>query len=376
MNNEFITVLELSRILKQKIESIYELKNINVKGEISNLTFSKSGHIYFSLKDNESVISCAIWKSNSAMFKALKPKEGDEIIASGKIGFYHPQNKITFTVSNVILEGKGGWQVLYDEKMQAYEKRGYFDLNNKKPIPKFAKNIGVITAETGDAIKDIIRNIHNRRKGINIFLFPCMVQGENASTEISKRIQEANQFSPKLDIILVGRGGGSYEDLWAFNEDNVVEAVFASKIPIISCVGHENDNTIIDSVADLRASTPTGAAIAATELTDDNLIMILNNLHGSLANDLVRIVDFEKHELLNQIDELNSELENKVNQYKEELNLFNSKLELLNPKEPLKRGYAIVMNLKNEIIDSVEKVYNEKEIKLVFEDGEAIIKVG
>ncbi|AHI52908.1 exodeoxyribonuclease VII large subunit [Spiroplasma culicicola] len=411
MDAVILSISDLSDNLKYHLESSNAFKNINIKGEISNLTYNKSGHIYFSLKDADSKVDCAIWKSNAQKFTDLNPSEGTEIIATGTISFYKPSGKITFTVVDVKIDGIGALAELYTKRFKEYEAKGWFAQEFKKSIKKIPLNIGIITAATGDAVRDLITTMKRRFPIVNIFLFPTLVQGDGAAKDISKKIKQANDFSPQLDTLIVGRGGGSYEDLWAFNEIEVIEAIKNSDIPIISGVGHEPDITLTDHVADLRASTPTAAGEAATP--DVNvLINSLNSTHQNFANILLtkinniktnfnnittnlhtavkNKIDKEQNNLNSTIESFRSSFTNKIRNIK--INLINfqdyfakslkTKLEiikqelekqvelinLLDPTRPLLKGFALIMQDK-KTLKSVNDIDSSKPMSAKLIDG-------
>ncbi|WP_026389796.1 exodeoxyribonuclease VII large subunit [[Acholeplasma] multilocale] len=292
---QILTVQELNQILKTGLEQNEYLKNLYVTGEISNLTFNKSGHVYFSIKDESSSVNCMIWKDKAQSLIKLNPKEGMKITCLGRITYYIPTGRVSFEVRDVKIEGKGELQQLFDNRKTELQEAGWFDQSIKKPIPKFPTNIGIVTADTGVAVHDLITTIKRRMPSINIFLFPSQVQGEQAQFDIAKKIIQANNFSTPLDILIVGRGGGSYEDLWSFNEMPVLKAIKDSVIPVISAVGHEPDVTLADYVADLRAATPT----AAGEIASPSMDELKNELSYNYKNMKMNIANIYKRNAIN-----------------------------------------------------------------------------
>ena len=253
---------EVADILENVLSNTYDLKSIYIEGEISNVVYQKSGHLYFSLKDDDSIIKCAVF---SYRYKNIPDNlvEGTKVEVLASVSYYKPYGTITFTVEKLKKADKLGQ--LYKQlelRREEYRKKGYFNDEIKQNIPYLVKRVGVVTAPTGAAIQDIIKTIHNRDKYVDIFLYPVKVQGEGAKEEISEAIKYFNENNDKynLDALIVGRGGGSIEDLWAFNEVEVIEAIYNSKIFVVSAVGHESDTLLSDYVADLRASTPTQPA--------------------------------------------------------------------------------------------------------------------
>ena len=266
---QYLSVTALTKYIKYKLEGDTHLKQIYLKGEISNLTKHSRGHYYFSLKDENAQIK-AIMFSSATKSLAFDPKDGDKVLAYGAISVYEPSGSYSIQIYQMEPDGIGALYLAYEKLKEELEEKGYFSQTRKKPIPKYPKAIGVITSPTGAAIRDIIHTIERRYPLTKLILYPALVQGDTAKESIRDQINKANQDS-LVDVLIVGRGGGSIEDLWAFNERVVAEAIYASKIPIISAVGHETDFTISDFVSDLRAPTPTAAAELATP--DKNTLM-------------------------------------------------------------------------------------------------------
>ncbi len=266
---QYLSVTALTKYIKYKLEGDTHLKQIYLKGEISNLTKHSRGHYYFSLKDENAQIK-AIMFSSATKSLAFDPKDGDKVLAYGAISVYEPSGSYSIQIYQMEPDGIGALYLAYEKLKEELEEKGYFSQTRKKPIPKYPSAIGVITSPTGAAIRDIIHTIERRYPLTKLILYPALVQGDTAKESIRDQINKANQDS-LVDVLIVGRGGGSIEDLWAFNERVVAEAIYASKIPIISAVGHETDFTISDFVSDLRAPTPTAAAELATP--DKNTLM-------------------------------------------------------------------------------------------------------
>jgi exodeoxyribonuclease VII large subunit len=282
--------------ISQEIKHIIEvgLGYVRVRGEISGLKIASSGHGYFNLKDNSSLLACTCWKS--AMSKVSIPlEEGSEVVASGRISTYTGQSKYQLSVEKIELSGVGNLMQLLQQRKEQLAKEGLFAAEHKKPLPFLPNTIGVITSITGSVIKDIIHRISDRFPS-RILIWPTLVQGDNAAKEITNAIEGFNKQEGSLrpDLIIVARGGGSIEDLWAFNEENVVRAVFNSVIPIISAVGHETDFTLIDLVSDVRAPTPTAAAEFAVPVIKD-LQNILINYAIILDKRLASYINYREH---------------------------------------------------------------------------------
>ena len=409
--DKYLTVGALTRYIKYKIDNDEHLKTVFLKGEISNFKMHSTGHMYFSIKDETSKIN-AIMFSRDAKNVTFEPKEGTKVLVVGRISVYESTGNYQIYVSEMIEDGVGNLYIAFEKLKEKLSKEGLFDEKYKKKIPKMPKKIGIITAPTGAAIKDILSTIKRRYPICETILFPSLVQGDNAKEDIVKNLKIANTYD--LDLIILGRGGGSIEDLWPFNEEIVAREIFNSKIPIISAVGHEVDFTIADFVADLRAPTPTGAA----EMAVPNMIDIINhikqltirlneslnkkiklekiNLEKSKNSIVIKnpmIMIDNKKQKIDLIKEsviriLNLKLENNKNKleklkqnyilnnpdviYKEKQNkLLNliEKLELVNPLGVLKRGYSITKQ-DNKVITKIKDIKKTKPLIIKLQDGE------
>lgn len=390
MEKQIMTVTELNQWMKELIESPEYFKNIYVTGEISNLTFNRSGHIYFSIKDETAAIRCMIWKDNVKVLNRWNPKDGMKITCNGRLTYYVAGGSIAFEVRDVTLEGKGELQQLYDQRFTWLKKHGWTGESIKKPIPKFPKTIGIVTAETGAVVHDLISSITRRYPQVNVYLFPTQVQGNQAREDIAQKIQQANQFQPQLDVLIVGRGGGSYEDLWAFNEMEVLKAVYDSQIPIISAVGHEPDITLIDYVSDKRAATPTAAGEIVTPNLDElklNLNQLQQEWRKSIDNYLDLKLEWIKRVHLANSNYLNQLLNNKnstiqllykswidkthlFSQLKEnELEKLTIHWKFLSPLQPLDKGFALIYDQNQMIVKDVKKLFIGQKIDLHTQQG-------
>lgn len=254
--NKILSVSELTQAIKALLEPNFRM--ISVKGEISNFKLQASGHLYFSLKDAGSQISGVMFRGSAAQLTRM-PKEGDQVVATGEISLYAPRGQYQLVVRELQFLGQGELLLKLHQLKEQLAARGWFDSAHKKPLPKFPKTIGVVTSSTGAVIQDILNVLTRRFSGFHVLLNPVKVQGEGAALEIAQAIADFNKYR-LADVLIVGRGGGSIEDLWAFNEEIVAKAIYESQIPIISAVGHETDFTIADFVADVRAPTPSAAA--------------------------------------------------------------------------------------------------------------------
>ena len=344
-NNQYITVTQLTKYIKYKLEQDGNLQTIYLKGEISNFKAHTRGHFYFTLKDETSRISAIMFNNLASKIK-FTPTDGMKVLVECKIGVYEATGAYQVYVSDMIEDGVGNLYVAFNQLKEKLEREGLFKKEYKKPIPKIPRRIGIITASTGAAIKDILSTIKRRFPIVETILFPCLVQGELAKDDIVKNIRLANTY--ELDVIILGRGGGSIEDLWPFNEEIVARAIFMSEIPIISAVGHEIDFTISDFVADLRAPTPTGAA----EMAVPNLVDVksyLNQINIRLTKAMNNKIEMS-YEILNRYKN-SYVLTNPMSLYNRlEQNFDNLYERLLN---------AIKNNIKNneEHLDKLKKSY-------------------
>ncbi|WP_440858309.1 exodeoxyribonuclease VII large subunit [Staphylococcus shinii] len=258
---EYLSVSTLTKYIKYKFDQDPHLQSVLIKGELSNFKKHSSGHLYFNVKDNNSVISAMMFKGSASKID-FEPKEGDEVLLEARVSVYERRGNYQIYVNKMHLDGVGNLYQRLEQLKKKLTKEGYFDQNNKKPIPKFPKKIAVLTAGTGAAIRDIHTTINSRYPLAEQIQISTLVQGEQAKNDIINNIQQADEIG--VDTIIIGRGGGSIEDLWNFNEEDVVKAIYACTTPIISAVGHETDFTLSDFVADIRAATPTQAAVMAT----------------------------------------------------------------------------------------------------------------
>lgn len=416
MEKRYITVSTLNRYLKNKFDTDPNLGRVSLKGEISNFKGHTRGHLYFTLKDETSRINAVMFQFNASRLK-FKPIDGMTVLVEGKISIYEATGAYQIYVENMEEDGLGNLYLKYEELKKKLANRGLFNEEHKQKIPKFPEKIGIITAPTGAAVKDILSTIKRRYPICETYLFPCLVQGELAKDDIVKQINEANNHD--LDVLIVGRGGGSIEDLWAFNEEIVAEAIFNSKIPIISAVGHEIDFTIADFVADLRAPTPTGAAeIAVPNIADLNVLISqykirttnlighflknhkikLDNLKNSyVLKSPLAVYEQKEQKLSGLLNTINSIIQNniqyKINKYtyitknhiinnpeslfinyQNKYNLMLNKLELLNPISILSKGYSVV-KLDDKIIKNVGSIKIGDNLDIKLHHGEIKAKV-
>ncbi|NPV75694.1 MAG: exodeoxyribonuclease VII large subunit [Anaerolineae bacterium] len=390
-----LTVTELTHYLRQLFESDDVLQDVWVYGEISNLTRHTSGHIYFTIKDSGAALKCVIWKSLATRIR-LPIQNGMAIEARGAIGIYEPRGEYQLYVSAVRSAGEGQ---LYQQflKLKAHlEAEGYFDAAHKREIPPHPKKIGVVTSTSGAALQDILNTLRKRYRLAEIVLAPTAVQGFEAPSEIAGAIQRLNERE-QPDVILLARGGGSLEDLWAFNDERVVKAVYNSAAPVITGVGHETDFTLADFASDLRAPTPTAAAVMATPDSSD-LSASLNVLQTRLQNQVENICALKRERLAllsrrlrqnsplwqvqsnrQRLDELaarcSRSLNNSLKLRRAGFEGTTQRLWTLNPFATLQRGYAIVTDEKGKVISSSHQVAVEDKIKVRVSDGSFGAKV-
>ncbi len=416
MNDKYITVTQLTRYIKYKMDNDQNLQRIYLKGEISNFKAHTRGHYYFTLKDDNSRINAVMFATYVKDIN-FQVEDGMKVLVSGRISVYEATGGYQIYVDSITPDGLGNLYLEFEKLKKKLEQEGLFDPNKKKKIPKIPKSIGVITAPTGAAIKDIISTIKRRWPLTEVYLFPALVQGEDAKEDIVRQIKRADEYN--LDTLIVGRGGGSIEDLWAFNEEIVARAIFECNTPVISAVGHEIDFTIADFVADLRAPTPTGAAeMAVPQLAD--IAKYLNQVNIRLNNTISNQINQNKRKLIdlknsnifknpimiyqtkemmfdNLLEKLKLNLINLTNiKEKELIRLKNSyvlqkpyqvidqksnkylqllsKLETLSPLLTLQRGYSITKK-EGKVVSKAKEIKKGDSIEVTFTDGSIEAKV-
>lgn len=389
------SVTEVNEGINKLFSSRPGLSNISIEGEVSNCTYNSSGHIYFTLKDSKSQISAVMFKGKRITGLKFALKDGMKVIVSGSIEVYVQGGKYQLYASRIEEAGLG---ILYEKylKLKAIlEEKGLFDEKNKKTIPRFASKVGIVTSPTGAAIQDIINVSKRRNPYVELILYPALVQGENAYKSIIKGIKALDKTD--VDVIIVGRGGGSIEDLWSFNEEELAIAIYEAKTPIISAVGHETDFTIADFVADTRAATPSQAAeIANFEYSKfvsdlDNInIRMKNSLRTKLAllNNILqtyklKLASFSPTRRINgyrtylvEIDNsLNKKINTKLNDTKSKLAVYATKIEALSPLKRIANGYAYVADDLGNRISKIKDIKKDSIINLSFIDGKVSAKV-
>lgn len=339
MDRKIISVGQVNSYIKHLFDNDYVLKNLWISGEISNCKVHSSGHVYFTLKDSDSAINCVLFRSysNNVSFEL---KNGISIIAKGSISVYERSGQYQLYVREIIQDGLGILYQRFEELKNKLEMEGLFDSVLKKVIPKYPRKIGIVTSDTGAAIQDII-NISNRRNPyIQLVLYPSLVQGIDSAMNIVRGIQYLDK-QEDIDIIIIGRGGGSIEDLWSFNEEIVAYSIFAAKTPIISAIGHETDFTIADFVADLRAPTPSAAAEIAVPIFAE-IQDIINSYENKLINYITKTFDI----------------------YKNKLELTSLKLEHLSPRLTIEQNYQYIVDLQDKLESEIGRLIKDKKNNL------------
>ncbi|RDY24843.1 exodeoxyribonuclease VII large subunit [Romboutsia maritimum] len=382
-----LEISEANSYIKRILSNDPILYNLKVKGEISNFKVHSSGNVYLSLKDEHSKLNCVMFKKNYD--KNLKLDNGVKVIAYGYISVYERDGAYQLYINSIEVEGMGNLYIEFNKLKEKLNKEGLFDSKYKKSISKIPKEIGVVTSETGAVIRDIINVIKRRYPKVKIKLYPVTVQGIRSSSDICEGIKFFNEISV-VDTIIVGRGGGSIEELWSFNEENVARAVFDSKIPIISAVGHETDFTICDFVADMRAPTPSAAAEIATPSLED-LKFKLENIRNRMTRSLKNQINIDEHRLSSVFDKINNyleayiikdkiiqldkiydkiifEVENNINIKTENLSKSRAILHNLSPVATMERGYSIVQK-DREVLNSIKEVKFKDSIDVILVDG-------
>lgn len=411
MEEKTFTVSQINALINKKLKMDPKFKNIHISGEISNYKTYPTGHSYFTLKDEKSQIPAVMFKGMKERFLKFTPEDGMKVIVKGKIEVYERDGKYQLYATKITEDGIGSLHIAFEQLKEKLQKEGLFDDAHKKEIPKYPKRIGIVTARTGAAIRDIITTIKKRYPQCEILVFSTLVQGNKAAPKIVRQIETAQKY--EIDTLIVGRGGGSIEDLWPFNEEIVARAIYDCKIPTISAVGHEIDFTISDFVADKRAPTPTGAAVLAvpdikevqyklnqlTERANKNIKekmmknrTILDNISqkqifknpesiyeikGMHLDNLINKLNFSSKSIIHDNKTKLMRLENsnvlknpkEIIKQKEERFIRNSaKLEVLNPLHTLKRGYTYAKT-NGKVISSSKDVKSGDEIDIEFKDG-------
>lgn len=391
-----VSVSQLNNYIKRILQTDPLLNSVSVVGEISNLKFHSSGHVYFSLKDDSSRINCFLSAENFPSL-GFVPEEGMEVVAEGYIYIYLRGGSYSLNIRSLEKSGQGELAAEFERLKKKLEAEGIFDSRHKKEIPDFPGKVAVVTSPTGAAVRDILKIITKKNDYVDVLVYPVLVQGERAAGEISAAIDDLNRRFPDTDVMIVGRGGGSLEELWAFNEEKVARSIYASDIPVISAVGHETDFTISDFAADMRAETPTAAADAAvpdigevkehtdrvlqdmkalmTKLTDDRA----NRLHSLDPNvflrDLRSRIALERLNADNMINEMGNLMRSRLADLTHRTELMREIVEAADPKTILKRGYSIVKDEHGNVITDTEPLRDGQLIRIEAAKGRAEARI-
>lgn len=387
---KIITVSQLNFYLKSLIDNDQNLRFVFLEGEISNLTdHYSSGHIYFSLKDEKSVVK-AVMFSYAAKNLKFKPENGMKVILRARVSVYEPSGQYQLYVEDMQPDGVGALSLQFEQLKEKLSKEGLFDKAHKKPIPTFPETIGVITSPTGAAVRDILNILSRRYPSADIVMCPVLVQGENAASQLTQAIKRFSE-SKIADVVIIGRGGGSQEDLWAFNDENLARAIYDCETPVISAVGHETDFTICDFVSDLRAPTPSAAAELAvpdkdeliaelmaqrqylSALIDKKLLSFESSLDNSSrllsAYSPLNVIEIGEKDMKNLSDRMLSVSKQLIENNTKNLTETASKLSTLNPVAVLMRGYSYITDTDNKTVSSISDVNVGDKINIKVSDG-------
>ena len=389
------TVSEINEHIKMLIDEEMILQDVFIQGEVSNFKNHSSGHLYFTLKDEYSEIKAVMFKSYAYKVK-FKIESGMKVIVHARVGVYAQAGIYQLYVDNIQPDGIGSLHLAYEQLKKKLSNEGLFDIEHKLKLPKYPKAIGVITSPTGAAVRDIINVATRRFSFAKILLYPCLVQGEDAPKELIKAVEYFNQKN-SVDVIIIGRGGGSIEDLWAFNDENLARAIYKSHIPTVSGVGHETDFTICDFVADVRASTPSAAAEIVTpsclELNEllegfslrairsvnhklDKLRLKLKNISESyIFKNPDRMLDAPKMRLDSVNEKMLSLFNGVLDKKKSTFMQLSGKLATLNPMSVLSRGYGAVYDKDRKIVKSIGNINIDDEIQILLSDGSILARI-
>lgn len=390
----YTTVSKINAYIKNMFRQDYVLSRVSVKGEISNCKYHTSGHIYFTLKDEGGTLS-AIMFASQAKSLSFHLSDGMQVIVSGRIEVYERDGKYQLYANSIVQDGIGDLYKKFEELKKQFQDMGYFESEYKRPIPYFSKKIGIVTASTGAAIHDIMNISYRRNPYVSLVLYPALVQGEGAASSIVSGIEKLDTMG--MDVIIVGRGGGSIEDLWAFNEECVAEAIFNAKTPIISAVGHETDFTIADFVADLRAPTPSAAAELAVadihqienriagyeELVNKAFMKVISQKRAVIDNYSMRLKYLNPVSRINEkritLDRLKERLDDNMSKllkdYRHKLEVYASRLHGVSPLEKLGQGYSCTQNENGVPVTSVSNISLGDIITTTLKDGEIISQI-
>ena len=364
VRKQIFSVGEITLYLKHLFEQDTRLQGVSISGEVSNITYHGSGHVYFSIKDRDAQLSCVMFRSYAQ--RAPRMQNGDKVVVSGNMTIYPPRGNYQLMVHSVQKElGKGDLYQQFLLLKAKLQKEGLFDSSHKKAIPLLPSRIAVITSPTGAAIRDILRTIRRRYSMVEVIIIPAIVQGVNGGGSIIKALEQAQHTNS--DILILARGGGSIEDLWNFNEEEVARAIFKCTIPVISGIGHETDFTIADFVADVRASTPTAAAERAVPEKEAIYQMLAEN-RDQLNRGLQYFIDFKRQVLDDYTHRLEQAVLKLVRDKRHELALMQTRLKGMDITQILDQGYTLTLQ-KGKILNSSQGLIKGDKIETVFSDG-------
>lgn len=367
---KILTISELTRDIKEVLENVFG--DVSVEGEISNLRQPASGHSYFSLKDEKSQLRCVLFKGAGLKVK-FAPCDGMKVVASGRVGVYERDGQYQLYVNALEPKGAGALQLAFEQLKIKLAKEGLFDEGRKRPLPFLPETIGIVTSATGAVIRDMLHVLDRRFPGAHVIINPARVQGAGAAEELVQALDDFNEFCP-VDVIILARGGGSLEDLWSFNEENLARAIHRSRIPVISAVGHETDYTIADFVADRRAPTPSAAAeivmparLELEEKINTHLLFLWRSLADLVPQQIQRVDDFRREladSLAQRLERNGIRLEGMFNQ-----------LHSLNPLAILKRGYSITTDTSGKALRRAAELRKGEKLRTRLMDGAFISEV-
>lgn len=395
MEKNILSVASVNGYIKQLMDKDYILKGLWVQGEVSNFKRHSSGHLYFTLKDEQSAISCVMFRSSASSLE-FDLSNGMKIIVAGSVSVYERSGQYQIYVKKILENGLGKLYQAYEKLKMSLQAEGLFEDAIKKPIPKYAQHIGVVTSDTGAAIRDMVQVANRRNPYVQLTLYPSLVQGPGAAMNVVEGIEYFNNEG-QVDTIIIGRGGGSIEDLWPFNEEIVARAIYASNIPVISAVGHETDFTIADFVADFRAPTPSAASELAV-YDYDNFLQTMKTYRYSLNRYMDRVLQkkhkelemaklqlehmhpMKKYERKYQLiaeyqDKLNLYMKRVIERKRHRVDMVSEQLKGLSPLERLQGGYGYVSDLSYGKIHSVEQLEVESDFRVTLSDGQIVAKV-
>ena len=365
---EVYSVAQLNNYVKSLMEQDFSLQCVAVEGEISNFKAHSSGHWYLTLKDDKSSIKAVMFRGqNERMRYKFVPENGMKVLAVGRVSVFERDGAYQLYINDMMPEGAGALSVTFEQLREKLEKEGLFDEGHKKPLPRFPKTVGVVTAETGAAFQDICKVLKRRWPAAKIILCPSLVQGAEAPASIVSALKKLDQ-SGLADVIIVGRGGGSQEDLWCFNDESVARAIYAMNTPVISGVGHEPDVTIADYVADRRAPTPSAAAEIAVPDREAELAHLKQLMAKPVMQGPIALINERRLMLDSLVDRMSMRANRKVSDERNRFTVFTSKLDAFSPLKVLSRGYSITEG-PNGVVKSVNDINTGDLINIKLADG-------